>query len=140
MSRYDAIRHLPHHVSPKRTPMTRENRAAQFAPFAALDGYEACVTEAARLTDPYAEPDEETLAMLNCQLHALLAMGHKQPSITFTLFEPDLKKAGGAYLSVTGQIRRIDEVAREVILTNGTALPMDRICRIEGVPLPGQEE
>ena len=140
MSRYDAILHLPHHVSPRRTPMARENRAAQFAPFAALDGYEACVTEAARLTDPYAEPDEEALALLNCQLHALLAMGREQPEITLTLFEPDLKKAGGAYLSVTGRIRRVDEVAREVILANGSTLPMNRICRIEGIPLHGQEE
>ena len=140
MSRYDDILHLPHHVSPRRTPMPRESRAAQFAPFAALDGYEACVTEAARLTDPFAAPDEEALALLNAQLHALLAMGREQPEITFTLFEPDEKKSGGAYLSVAGRIRRIDEVSREVMLTNGTVLLMDRICGMEGVPLPGQEE
>lgn len=140
MSRYDDILSLPHHVSPTRTPMARENRAAQFAPFAALEGYEACVTEAARLTDRYAEPDEDALALLSDQLHALLAMGREQPEITLTVFEPDAKKTGGAYLSVTGRIRRIDEVSREVILADRTVLSMDLICGIQGVMLPGRED
>ena len=41
--RYGDIINLPHHVSAKHPPLSREQRAAQFAPFAALTGYEKVV-------------------------------------------------------------------------------------------------
>lgn len=133
-NRYDDIIQLPHPVSPKRTPMPRENRAAQFAPFAALTGYEEAVSETARLTDRCIEPDEDSLSLLNDQLHALLS-SEKHPQAVFTVYEPDERKEGGAYVQITGRIRRIDEAARLVHLTDRTVLDMDRILSIN-LPTP----
>jgi len=132
MSRYDDIIHLPHHISPTRAPMARLSRAAQFAPFAALTGYEEAIGETARLTDRRIGPDDDSIALINDRLRALLAVCREQPEATFIVFEPDGKKAGGAYISVTGRVRRIDEVQREVILTDRTVIPMDSICGIDG--------
>ena len=133
-NRYDDIIHLPHPVSPKRPQMPRANRAAQFAPFAALTGYEEAVSETARLTDRCIEPDEDSLSLLNDRLHALLS-SEKHPQAVFTVFEPDERKEGGAYVQITGRIRRIDEAARTVHLTDRTVLNMDRILSLD-LPTP----
>ena len=132
-SRYDDIIRLPHHSSQRRPSMPRIGRAAQFAPFAALSGYEDAVQETARLTDTMTEQDEESLALMNEKLHALLEVIQDQPEITITFFEPDAKKAGGAYLSVTGRIRRVDEINRQIILTDRTVIDMDSVCEIDCV-------
>lgn len=129
-NRYDDIIHLPHPLSARRPLMPRENRAAQFAPFAALTGYEEAVLETARLTDRRIEADEDTLALLNDQLHTMLS-SEKHPQAVFTVFEPDERKDGGAYVQITGRIRRIDEVARMVYLTDRTVLDMERILSID---------
>lgn len=132
--RYDDIIGLPRHQSSNRQHMPRSGRAAQFAPFAALSGYDAAVQETARLTERQMELDEEGLALMNEKLHALLEVIRDQPEITITFFEPDARKAGGAYVSVTGRIRRIDEVRRLIILTDRTKIAMDRICEIDCSP------
>ncbi|MBR6570394.1 MAG: YolD-like family protein [Clostridia bacterium] len=128
---YDDIIRLPRHRSRRRSPMPRLSRAAQFAPFAALSGYESAVEETARLTESARELDEESLALMDEKLHALLDIIRDQPEVTITYFEPDVKKAGGAYLRATGRIRRIDEVNRQLILTDRTVIAMDRICGID---------
>lgn len=128
--RYDDIIHLPHPTSSKRPRMPRANRAAQFAPFAALSGYEDAVSETARLTDRMIEPDEDSLALLNDQLHALMA-DPSRPEVLLTVFEPDEHKEGGAYLQIRGRIRRVDEAARTLILTNRTTLAMEQVLRID---------
>lgn len=128
---YDDIIDLPRHISPRRTQMPLSGRAAQFAPFAALSGYDGAVQETARLTDRCIELDEESLTALNQQLTLLMSALSEQPEVTFTCFEPDEKKAGGAYRSVTGRVRRIDEVERAVILADGRKIPLDRIYGIE---------
>lgn len=128
---YDDIIHQPHHVSRKRPRMTLLNRAAQFAPFAALTGYEEMVAESARLTDRRIELDEDTIRQLNERLHVLMDAAGEQPEITIVVFEPDEKKEGGSYRTITGSIRRIDDVNREVILTDQTVIPIGRICWLE---------
>lgn len=130
-SAYDDIILLPRHRSRRRAPMPRLSRAAQFAPYAALSGYESAVEETARLTESQHELDEETLALINEKLHALLDIIRDQPEVTITYFEPDAKKAGGAYLRATGRIRRIDEVNRQLIMTDRTVIAMDSICGID---------
>ena len=130
-SPYDDIIHLPHHTSRRRQAMPRIGRAAQFAPFAALSGYDDAVQETARLTDRLIEQDEESLALMNEKLHALLEVIKDQPEITITYFEPDEKKAGGSYQRITGRIRRIDEINRLLILADRTAIPMDSIFEID---------
>ena len=129
--RYDDIIALPRHRSQRRKPMPRIGRAAQFAPFAALSGYDAAVQETARLTDREREPDEEQLALMDEKLHALQEIIRDQPEITITFFEPDHSKAGGSYLRITGRIRRVDEINRQIILTDRTVIAMDSICEIE---------
>ncbi len=131
---YDDIIHLPHHISRRRPSMPRIGRAAQFAPFAALSGYDDAVEETARLTDRLIEQDEESLALMNEKLHALLDAVKDQPEITITCFEPDEKKAGGSYQRITGRIRRIDEINRQIILTDRTTIPMDSIFEIDCAP------
>ena len=128
--RYDDIIHLPHPTSGKHPRMPRPNRAAQFAPFAALSGYEDAVSETARLTNRMIEPDEDSLSLLNDRLHALMADDSK-PEVVLTVFEPDEQKEGGCYLPIQGRIRRVDEAARTLILTDRTVIEMERILRID---------
>lgn len=71
MPDYDDIINLPHHVSAKRPQMSMLDRAAQFAPFAALTGYDAAIKETGRLTEERIELDEESLNMLNMKFQSL---------------------------------------------------------------------
>ncbi len=128
---YDDILFLPHPRSLNRRPMPRIGRAAQFAPFAALSGYDDAVHETARLTDRQAELDTEQLSLMDEKLHALLDIIRDQPEVTITYFEPDEKKSGGVYLSMTGRIRRVDEVNRQIIFADRTVIAMDSICEID---------
>ena len=131
--RYDDIMDRQHPAPFRRKRMPADIRAAQFVPFAALTGYEEAVEETARLTETELELDDENLALLNERIHALLEVVRDLPEVTITFFEPDSKKAGGAYTSVTGRIRRIDEVSRQVILADRTVIAMDAICAIDGM-------
>lgn len=135
MHKYDDILELPHHVSRSRPQMPVADRAAQFAPFAALSGHYEAVKEAARQTDARIEMDESCRAMLDRKLQEI----QKQPdrSVSVTYFVPDLKKPGGSYVTVTGRIGRIDGNGRRVILADGTCIPADDI--IEIVVLSRQE-
>lgn len=128
---YEDIINLPHHVSKTRPQMSMPDRAAQFSPFAALTGYDAAINETGRLTDGRTDLGEETKAMLDMKQRYLLEVISDQPEITVTYFVPDDRKAGGAYVTVTGNLKRIDEYERLLILTNGKKMPMDEIADIE---------
>ena len=128
---YDDIIDLPRPVSPRRNRMPPLGRAAQFAPFAALTGFEDEIHETARLTDRCPELTEEDFLRLNGQLYELMGCLHEQPEVALTIFEPDEKKPGGAYRSVTGVVRRIDETGQAVILADGRAIPFGKIHGIE---------
>jgi len=128
---YDDIIDLPHHVSATRPRMSMIDRAAQFSPFAALSGYGAAVKETARLTEEWLELSEDRKAVLNEKLQILAEQIDSRPEAVFTYFRPDEKKAGGAYVSVTGSIKKIDSTSREIILMDRTAIPIDQIYEIE---------
>ena len=128
---YEDIIRLARPLSSRHKPMARIGRAAQFAPFAALSGYDDAGHETARLTQRQLEPDEDSLILMDEKLHALLEIIRDQPQATITYFEPDSRKTGGAYLSVTGRIRRVDEVNRQLILCDRTVIAMDAICEID---------
>jgi len=130
-SNYDDIINLPHHVSKTRPQMSMLDRAAQFSPFAALTGYDAAIKETGRLTDEKIELDEDTKAALDMKQAYLIEMIDEQPEITIIYFLPDARKAGGAYVTVTGNLKRFDEYERLLILTNGKKIPMDDIADIE---------
>lgn len=128
---YDDIINLPHHVSAVHPRMSMIDRAAQFSPFAALTGYEAAVKETARLTQERVELDESRKSMLNEKLQMVQELLDERPEITITYYVPDERKAGGAYVSVTGQTKKIDEYERVVVLMDNTVIPIDQIYGIE---------
>ena len=114
--KYDDIIHLPHHVSSVHPRMPMLDRAAQFSPFAALTGYESAIQETARVTDRRMELDEDAKANLDQKLR-LLEMSPEQPPVALTYFQPDGKKSGGAYITITGVIKKMDEYARVIVLS-----------------------
>ena len=129
---YEDIVNLPPHISKKHPQPTMLERAARFAPFAAITGYEEMVLEEARVTEERIELDEGTLAMLNEKLNIIHDSLDSEPVIQITYFEPDKKKSGGAYISVTGTVKRIDEYERIVIMSDGKKLRIDEIFGLEG--------
>ncbi|MGN0972042.1 MAG: hypothetical protein ACI4OY_08800 [Aristaeellaceae bacterium] len=137
---YADLLRLRRPVSLRRKPMTRLNRAAQFAPFDALAGFSDEMHETARLTDRRAVPDEDSLARLNRRLQRLCAaLADSRPEVTFLCFVPDGRKEGGTYRRVTGRVRRMDEVRQEILLTDGTAIPMGSIDDLDGPLFRGEE-
>lgn len=130
MGKYDDIIHLTHHVSSTRPHMPMTGRAAQFMPFRALTGYEDAVRETARYTDGRIELTEDEKALLDMRLQKLADEIHSQPQVTLTYFHPDKKKAGGAYICVTGQLKKIDDHEGYLILTGGERISIEDILEI----------
>ena len=128
---YDDIINLPHHVSSTRPQMSMIDRAAQFSPFAALTGYDAAIKETGRLTDEKIELDEEALSNLNMKFQILFEKLDEQPDIAITYFKPDETKSGGAYLTTTDKIKKVDEYERIITTANGTKIPMDDVINLE---------
>ena len=129
--RYDNIITLPRHVSHRHSPMSNFDRAAQFSPFAALTGYDAVIAESARLTDTEIELDEGGKALLDEKLQLLRAHLQEKPVVTLKVFFPDHHKSGGAYETVRGHLKKIDPVARCLVLMEGEVIPIDRIYGID---------
>ncbi len=128
---YDDIINLPHHVSSTRPQMSMIDRAAQFSPFAALTGYDAAIKETGRLTDEKIELDEEALSNLNMKFQILFEKLDEQPDIAITYFKPDETKSGGAYLTTTDKIKKVDEYERIITTAKGTKIPMDDVINLE---------
>lgn len=129
---YEDIINLPHHISTKRPQMSMLDRAAQFSPFAALTGYDAAIKETGRLTDEKIEMDEESLNMLNMKFQLLVDTLDNKHEVAFTYFKPDETKAGGAYVTATGCVKKIDDFERLITMMDGTKIPMDDVYSIEG--------
>ena len=131
MTRYDDIINLPHHVSTTHTPMPVADRAAQFSPFAALTGYEDAIDETARLTQDWIELDENEKERLNEKFQQIKEQLPTHPQVIFTYFEPDQKKQGGAYLTVEGRVKKIDEYRGAFILEDGREVLIESIVGVE---------
>lgn len=130
-SKYKDIIDLPHHQSIRRPRMAMIDRAAQFSPFAALTGHNDAIIETARLTDRKIELDEGTKSIINEKIQMISDFLFEKPTVTFTHFEPDIKKEGGTYLNTTGTVKMIDEFKREIILTDGRIILIEHIYDIE---------
>ena len=130
--KYDDILRLPHHVSASRKPMAMTARAAQFAPFAALSGYDAEVQEAGRLPDRPIEPDEYEKEALNARLRLLARHFREEWVVSLVFFQPDERKAGGAYVTRTGTVKKLYETERLLTLTDGTVIPLDDLIALDG--------
>ena len=127
---YDDIILLPHHVSQNHPQMPLRDRAAQFAPFAALTGYEAAVGEIARQTTKRRELDAQEAAELNRRLTDLAARLKDRPEATIEYFVPDERKAGGSYVSVTGVVRHISVPERLLVMEGGTVISMEDVASV----------
>ena len=127
---YEDIIHLPHPNSKRHPRMSMLNRAAQFAPFAALTGYEAAVDETARLTDEKIQLSADRIAAIS----ELLASLQPGDAVSAVYFVPDQHKSGGAYLPVSGTVKRIDGVQGALLLTDGTSIPFEDIFTLERLP------
>ena len=131
MSSYDDIINMPHHVSATHPQMSMHDRAAQFSPFAALTGHSDAVKETARLTDEKLELTEDEISTLNQKLNFLTEHAEEHPEITVEYFVPDERKSGGAYITVTGNFKRIDEYSQSTIMTSGEEIPIKDIYVIK---------
>ena len=134
MSDYEDIINLERPISKKHGKMSIGDRAAQFAPFAALTGFGAVIKETARLTDSKIELDEEEKQILNQKLQVIKSKLSEMPFITLTYFEKDLLKEGGKYINLTGNIKKIDEYNQEIVMTDGTKIRIEDIIEINFVP------
>ena len=128
MSAYEDIINLPY--PQKRQRMSNTDRGAQFSPFAALTGFEAAITETARLTDRKIELDEGGKALLDEKLRKIEEEIYDRPEVEITYFQPDLRKAGGAYLQKRGRVKKLDAYQRAVVFTDGMMIPIDDISDI----------
>lgn len=129
---YDDIIDLPHHVSERHPQMSMYNRAAQFAPFAALTGHDAAITEAARLTDAELELSESDAEVLNRKLAFILQHIKDYILVEIVYFEPDGKKAGGSYRTKAGFIKESDPLAGTLEMDDGSLIPIRHIRDIKG--------
>ena len=130
MENYDDIINLPH-FEPKNHPrMSMWNRAAQFAPFAALTGYDAAIQESGRLTDDWIDLGESGNEELNRKMELLLSKLSEQPHVTIVYYVPDEHKKGGSYQSYTGHVKRIDEYKQTMVMTDGKRIQLRMIRNI----------
>ena len=127
---YEDIIHLPHPVSKKHPPMSMLDRAAQFAPFAALTGHSEMIEETQRLTQPPRELTESAKEELDRTLQIL----QEGMTVVAQVFIPDRRKEGGSYAQYTGQVRRVDTLDQSLTLTDGTCIPFEAIITLE---IPG---
>ena len=132
MNQYEDIINLPHHVSPTRPQMPMSDRAAQFAPFAALTGYDSAIKETGRLTDERIELDEEALTALDMKYQLLMEALDEAPEVTITYFQPDERKVGGKYVSAVGTVKKVNDFERQITMQDGSKIPMDEVLSIDG--------
>ena len=127
---YDDIINLPHY-EPKHHPrMSMWNRAAQFAPFAALTGYDAAIRESGRFTDDWVGLSESGNEEMNRKMELIVSMLPEHPSVTIEYFVPDEHKAGGSYQTYTGNVKRIDEYEQMMVMTDGKKIELRMINNI----------
>ncbi|MBQ9680720.1 MAG: hypothetical protein IJV48_08585 [Ruminococcus sp.] len=130
---YADIIDLPHHQSATRKHMSLYDRAAQFAPFAALSGFDAMVNEEARLTDSRIELSESEIDMINGVITEISAIiengGH--PAVTAVYFKPDLYKDGGKYERLTGVLKRVDPLEKKLIFYGAEDIEDKRVPAID---------
>ena len=131
MGKYDDIIHLPHPTSERHPRMSRQDRAAQFSPFAALTGLGAALQESARLTERRMIPDEYEQAGLDKKLQYLRENLSQQPAAAITHFVPDARKEGGRYRRTEGRVKKLLEFEKQLVLTDGTTLAIEDILELE---------
>ena len=129
---YDDILHLSRPVSGRHARMSMVDRGAQFSPFAALVGYEKVLAESARLTEAETFLDESGKELLNRKLQFLVDHLGQMGQVRFLCYRPDERKAGGAYLTKTACLKRIEESPAMLRFTDGSGIPIEQIRWVAG--------
>lgn len=137
---YDDIINLPNLTSKNHPRMSLHDRAAQFAPFAALTGHDAVIKETARLMDERLELSDEIIMKLNDQLNMIRDNIGTEQEVSITYFVPDDKKAGGAYVTHSGVVKKIDKFKRKLIMQDETVILIEQISEIQGEIFKGLYE
>ena len=127
---YDDIINMPHKVSNVHKRMSLYNRAAQFAPFAALTGYNEAINETKRYTSKKIELDEEEKSIINNKLIEIESNINSYKCLNIKYFVKDKLKDGGSYYEVTGYVKRIDTYNNLIILTNNKKIHINDIISI----------
>ncbi|NLC96037.1 MAG: hypothetical protein GX675_00490 [Erysipelotrichaceae bacterium] len=130
-NKYDDIINLPRHISKTRRPMSQKNRAAQFAPFAALSGFESSIKETARLTDSKIELDEYDKLYLNEKIKIIQNSLKDKNLVKITYFKKDKTKEGGSYIVIEGIVKDIDEYNLTIIMKDNSKIIINDILEIE---------
>ena len=129
-NKYDDIINMEYHKSTNRPHMSLHDRAAQFAPFAALTGHEEAIEETARLTDEKIILDEVAKETISRNLYEISMNLDKKWNVSITYFKPDRLKEGGVYLTDVGTVKKIDQVEKLVVMDNGMKLNIEAIVGI----------
>ena len=129
MKKYEDMLDMKRPVSKKHPPMPIKDRAAQFAPFAALTGHQAAIEEAARVTDIRMELDEEMKEQLNVKLQKIVSEPGQKIQLVY--YVPDGRKSGGSYKTKIGIVKKIDEYQKILVLEDGCRIPLEDISEIE---------
>ena len=129
---YEDIVNLPPHISKRHPQPTMMDRAVRFAPFAAITGYEEMVLEEARVTEEWVDLTESVLEQLNERLVILQEHLAERPEVTITYFEPDQRKSGGAYVTHTGNVKRIDLYEHLLVMASGKKIRIESVCKLDG--------
>ena len=130
MDKYDDIINLPHYEPKYHPRMSKYKRSAQFAPFAALVGYDEQVKECSRLTDERLEIDDELKEKINYKLNKINELIKNNPVVEITYFIPDVKKDGGKYITEKGNVKRIDYINRFIKFTDNKKIILDDVVAI----------
>lgn len=131
MNKYDNIINLPHHVSKYRTNLSSSQRASQFAPFSALTGYGDAIKEKEKiLVDKIILEDDEKELINEC-LQKLSNDIKNNPYVTITYFVKDKLTNKGNYLTISGNLKKIDIINKWIILTSNIKIELDNIIKIK---------
>lgn len=129
MNKYKDIINLSRPLSNK-PKMSLNDRSAQFAPFAALIGFDDTIDETNRLTTPKHSLTEDEKNILDAKMRILIANIHVLPTVDITYFIKDKYKSGGAYITARGVINKIDTFKRIICLYDQTKIPFDDLIDI----------
>lgn len=128
---YRDIMDRPHPVSNKHPRMARIDRAAQFAPFAALTGHKEAVKESERQTEQKRMLSDGQKLRINEVLQEIQNRRKQHPIIRLTYFVKDPNKEGGTYITIRKSAKRIEEIEKRLVLMDGTRIAIPDIYQIE---------
>ena len=130
--KYECIFRHSRKYTPEHPPMPNGERAAQFAPFAALTGFDEAIDETARFTDRQAELSESSLAELDRKMRLICRDMYSMPEVSLTYFVADERKNGGKYVSLSGRVSKVDARKRQIFFSDGRSVDMDSIIEMRG--------